>query len=175
MSADPSPRLPLDAFVEPAALLEPGTLRVLAADRVLLERAPARIGGDEFAVLLPGLTDREAALLVELVRSAVAGDTAAIEAPVTISAGICTLASTPDGVVAGEIPDGAAILGVADAYDAMTVARPYSAPLPAGEALEECHRLAGVRFDPDAVTALEAVLAPGSGRRYPSRWGPSGS
>ncbi|HET8951269.1 MAG TPA: hypothetical protein VFN44_12185 [Solirubrobacteraceae bacterium] len=41
------------------------------------------------------------------------------------------------GLVAGEIPDGAAILGVADAYDAMTVARPYSAPLLTGGALEE--------------------------------------
>jgi diguanylate cyclase (GGDEF)-like protein/putative nucleotidyltransferase with HDIG domain len=299
----------------------------------------ARIGGDEFAVLLPGMTDREAALLIELVRSAVANDTAAIDAPITISAGICTLQSTsdaellrsladgalywakahgrdrcvrydpaiveelsaaeraarlerdralsglralaaavdarepstlrhservsalaeriavelgwepsrlrrlrdaallhdvgklaipdavlfkpgrldpdeyeqvkahadlgaqivrdlldedqvswvrghherpdgrgyPDGLSAGEIPDGAAILGVADAYDAMTVARPYSAPLLAGEALEECRRLSGVQFDPDAVTALETVLALGSEERYPSRWGPIGS
>src|SRR6185503_12072514 len=81
----------------------------------------------------------------------------------------------PDGLGAGEISDGAAILGVADAYDAMTVARPYSAPLLTGEALEECRRLAGAQFDPDAVEALEAVLALGTGRRYPSRWGASGS
>jgi diguanylate cyclase (GGDEF)-like protein len=299
----------------------------------------ARIGGDEFALLLPRMTDREAALLVELVRSAVAGASAAIEAPVTISAGICTLASArdaevlrsladgalywakahgrdrcvrydpaiveelsaaeraarlerdralsglralaaavdardpstlrhservsalaegiavalgwepsrlrrlrdaavlhdvgklaipdavlfkpgrldpeeyeqvkahselgaqivrdllddeqvswvrghherpdgrgyPDGLAAGEIPDGAAILGVADAYDAMTVARPYSAPLLAAEALEECRRLSGVQFDADAVAALESLLALGSEERYPSRWGPSGS
>ena len=54
-------------------------------------------------------------------------------------------------------------------------ARPYSAPLLAGEALEECRRLAGAQFDPDAVEALETVLALGSGRRYPSRWGASGS
>ena len=299
----------------------------------------ARIGGDEFALLLPNMSDREAALLVELVRSAVAGASAAIEAPVTISAGICTLASArdaevlrsladgalywakahgrdrcvrydpaiveelsaaeraarlerdralsglralaaavdardpstlrhservsalaeriavalgwepsrlrrlrdaavlhdvgklaipdavlfkpgrldpeeyeqvkahsalgaeivrdlldeeqvswvrghherpdgrgyPDGLELGEIPDGAAILGVADAYDAMTVARPYSAPLLPAEALEECRRLSGAQFDPDAVAALEAVLALGSDERYPSRWGPSGS
>jgi putative nucleotidyltransferase with HDIG domain len=298
-----------------------------------------RIGGDEFALLLPQMTDREAALLVELVRSAVAGASAAIEAPVTISAGICTLASArdaevlrsladgalywakahgrdrcvrydpaiveelsaaeraarlerdralsglralatavdardpstlrhservsalaeriavalgwepsrlrhlrdaavlhdvgklaipdavlfkpgrldpeeyeqvkahselgaqivrdllddeqvswvrghherpdgrgyPDGLAAGEIPDGAAILGVADAYDAMTVARPYSAPLLPAEALEECRRLSGAQFDADAVAALESVLAVGSEERYPSRWGPSGS
>jgi diguanylate cyclase (GGDEF)-like protein/putative nucleotidyltransferase with HDIG domain len=287
----------------------------------------ARIGGDEFAVLLPGMTDREAALLIELVRSEVAGGTAAIEARVTISAGICAVSSArdaevlrsladgalywakahgrdrcvrydpaiveelsaaeraqrlerdralsglralaaavdardpstlrhservsalaeriavelgweprrlrrlrdaallhdvgklaipdavlfkpgrldaaeyeqvkahsglgaqivrdllddeqvgwvrshherpdgrgyPDGLGAGAISDGAAILAVADAYDAMTVARPYSAPLPPAEALEECRRLAGAQFDPGAVRALEAVLALGSG------------
>ena len=74
-----------------------------------------------------------------------------------------------------EIPDGAKILGVADAYDAMTVARPYSAPLLPAEALEECRRLSGAQFDPDAVAALGAVLALGSEDRYPSRWGASGS
>ena len=67
-------------------------------------------------------------------------------------------AGYPDGLAAQDIPDGAAILGVADAYDAMTVARPYSAPLLAAEALEECRRLSGAQFDPDAVEALEAVL-----------------
>ena len=299
----------------------------------------ARIGGDEFAVLLPGMTDREAALLVELARSAVANDTAAIEATATISAGICTLESArdadtlrsladgalywakahgrdrcvrydpaiveelsaaeraarlerdralsglralaaavdardpstlrhservsslaerlavelgwepgrlrrlrdaallhdvgklaipdsvlfkpgrldreeyeqvkahaalgaqivrdlldeeqvswvrghherpdgrgyPDGLDRTEISDGAAILGVADAYDAMTVARPYSAPLLPIEALEECRRLSGAQFDSDVVAALETVLDLTAGRRYPSRWGASGS
>src|SRR5215218_9592441 len=44
MSAAPSPILALDVLAEPAALLEPGTLRVLAANRALLERAPAAVG-----------------------------------------------------------------------------------------------------------------------------------
>ncbi len=81
----------------------------------------------------------------------------------------------PDGLSAGAIPDGAAILGVADAYDAMTVARPYSAPLLPVEALEECRRLAGEQFDSEVVEAVETVLALGCGARYPSRWGASGS
>jgi HD-GYP domain-containing protein (c-di-GMP phosphodiesterase class II) len=81
----------------------------------------------------------------------------------------------PDGLTADEIPDGAKILGVADAYDAMTVARPYAAPLLPAEAIEECRRLSGAQFDPDAVAALGAVLALRSEDRYPSRWGPSGS
>ena len=67
----------------------------------------ARIGGDEFAVLLPGMTDREAALLIELLRTAVASDTGAIDAPVTISAGICTLDSAHDAEILRSLADGA--------------------------------------------------------------------
>ena len=65
----------------------------------------------------------------------------------------------PDGLQAGAIPDGAAILGVADAYDAMTAARPYSEPLTHSEAIAECRRLAGRQFDPAVVAALVTVLA----------------
>ena len=65
----------------------------------------------------------------------------------------------PDALPAEEIPDGAAILGVADAYDAMTAARPYSAPLMHADAIAECRRLAGAQFDPAVVAALETVLA----------------
>src|SRR5688572_9116456 len=67
----------------------------------------ARIGGDEFAALLPGMDDREAALLVELVRAAVANDTTAIEAAVTVSAGVCTLASARDAETLRSLADGA--------------------------------------------------------------------
>src|SRR5688500_5756008 len=44
MRPEPAPSLPLDALAEPAALLEPGTLRVLFANRALLERAPEAVG-----------------------------------------------------------------------------------------------------------------------------------
>src|SRR5918995_999053 len=44
MPADPFPTFPLDALAEPAALLEPGTLRVLFANRALLEREPEAVG-----------------------------------------------------------------------------------------------------------------------------------
>ena len=64
----------------------------------------------------------------------------------------------PDALRDAEIPEGASILGVADAYDAMTVARPYSAPLSPTEALAECRRLAGAQFHPAVVAALEVVL-----------------
>ena len=65
----------------------------------------------------------------------------------------------PEGLVAGAISDGAAILALADAWDAMTSARPYR---PAGtpeDALDECRRERGGQFAPWAVDALLALHA----------------
>ena len=60
----------------------------------------------------------------------------------------------PDGILAGEIPLGARILFVADAYQAMTSSRPYRAALTPREALAELRRCAGTQFDPEIVSAL---------------------
>jgi len=54
-----------------------------------------------------------------------------------------------DQTVAGEeIPLGARILAVADAFDAMTSDRPYRAAMPREKALEEIGRGCGTQFDP---------------------------
>ena len=70
----------------------------------------------------------------------------------------------PDGLSAGEIPLGARIIAVCDAYDAMVSNRPYRAAMEPAAALEELRRCAGTQFDPDAVrafcTAVERALAP---------------
>lgn len=66
----------------------------------------------------------------------------------------------PDGLSGEAIPDGARVLALADAWDAMTSARSYRAPLGAREALAECVRCAGAQFWPDAVVALEALVGP---------------
>jgi diguanylate cyclase (GGDEF)-like protein len=61
-------------------------------------------------------------------------------------------------------PEGAAILAVADAFDAMTVSRPYGVPLTLEDGLRECRRAAGTQFRRDVVEALLAVhwdVAPG--------------
>jgi diguanylate cyclase (GGDEF)-like protein len=63
-------------------------------------------------------------------------------------------AGYPDGLSGDDISDGAAILAVADAFDVMTTARPYSGPRAVGEALAECDALAGRQFDPAPVRAL---------------------
>jgi HD-GYP domain-containing protein (c-di-GMP phosphodiesterase class II) len=54
----------------------------------------------------------------------------------------------PDGLGAGELSDGAAILAIADAWDAMTSARPYRIAGSPAEALAECRRERGAQFRP---------------------------
>ncbi len=63
----------------------------------------------------------------------------------------------PDRLSGDEISPGAGLLAVADAWDAMTVARPYGTPRSPAAALREIRRCAGTHFRPDAVAALEAL------------------
>ena len=64
----------------------------------------------------------------------------------------------PDGRAAAEVPLEAAILGVADAYEAMTAPRPYRAPLDPQAASDELRRGAGRQFDERVVDALLRVV-----------------
>jgi HD-GYP domain-containing protein (c-di-GMP phosphodiesterase class II) len=66
----------------------------------------------------------------------------------------------PTGRAGNEIPEGARLLAVADAFDAMTSMRPYQRPLPTSRALGEIERCAGTQFDPVMASAfLEAWRA----------------
>jgi putative nucleotidyltransferase with HDIG domain len=61
----------------------------------------------------------------------------------------------PDRLMGDEIPKLARILHVADAFEAMTAARPYRmTPLTAEQALAELRKFAGVQFDPVMVDAF---------------------
>ncbi len=64
----------------------------------------------------------------------------------------------PDKLNGGEIPIGAAILAVADAFDTMITDRPYRPGMSLEEAREELERCAGAQFHPEAVKALCASL-----------------
>lgn len=64
----------------------------------------------------------------------------------------------PEGLVGDEIPDGARVLAVADAWDAITSWRPYGTPRSIDEAIAECRRSMGTQFWPPAVIALEQVI-----------------
>jgi diguanylate cyclase (GGDEF)-like protein len=62
----------------------------------------------------------------------------------------------PERKAGREIPLGARILFVADAYDAMTTDRVYRGRLSHDRAIAELERCAGTQFDPDVVTAFTA-------------------
>jgi diguanylate cyclase (GGDEF)-like protein/putative nucleotidyltransferase with HDIG domain len=67
----------------------------------------------------------------------------------------------PDGLREDAIPEGAQLLALADAWDAMTRARPYSTPMTADAAWAECRRQAGRQFAPAAVRILGELMAEG--------------
>lgn len=65
----------------------------------------------------------------------------------------------PDALEGAEIPLGARVVSVCDAYDAMVADRPYREPKTPEEALEELRRCSGSQFDPAVVTAFLTVIA----------------
>jgi diguanylate cyclase (GGDEF)-like protein len=67
----------------------------------------------------------------------------------------------PHGLRGNEIPLGARIVAVADAYHAMVHERPYKRALSHDDALEELRRNAGTQFDPDVVEVFCAIYADG--------------
>jgi diguanylate cyclase (GGDEF)-like protein len=64
----------------------------------------------------------------------------------------------PDGTSGDEIPRGARIVAVCDAFSAMVQERPYQAGLSVSEAVAEIKRCAGTNFDPAVVEAFAAEI-----------------
>lgn len=64
----------------------------------------------------------------------------------------------PDGLTGEEIPLGARIIGIADAYEAMTSDRPYRKALSRAAAVEELQRCSGTQFDSELVDAFLLVV-----------------
>jgi diguanylate cyclase (GGDEF)-like protein/putative nucleotidyltransferase with HDIG domain len=73
----------------------------------------------------------------------------------------------PDGLPGENIPLGARIIFVADAYDAMTSERVYRRRVTPDQAISELQRCAGTQFDPEIVDAFadELALADAAPRR----------
>lgn len=70
----------------------------------------------------------------------------------------------PEGLLDPEIPLESKIIAAVDAFDAMTGGmegrdgRPFRAPMPVDEALDELERCAGSQFDPHVVRAFREVV-----------------
>ena len=64
----------------------------------------------------------------------------------------------PDHLSGQEIPIGARIISVCDAFDAMISDRPYRKALSFDQAVAELHSGAGSQFDPSVVDAFRAVM-----------------
>jgi two-component system, cell cycle response regulator len=71
----------------------------------------------------------------------------------------------PDGLSGDEIPLGARVVAVCDAFNAMTTDRPYRESVSAADAIEELRRCAGTQFDPNVVEAFCRVIS----RERPTR------
>jgi putative nucleotidyltransferase with HDIG domain len=64
----------------------------------------------------------------------------------------------PDGLKGEDIPLGARIVAVADAFGAMTTTRPYRKSLSVDQAVAELRKYSGIQFDPDIVEIFLAIL-----------------
>ncbi len=73
----------------------------------------------------------------------------------------------PDGLRGNDIPLGARIISVCDAYEAMTTQRSYRASVSHGSACRELLRCSGSQFDPAVVDAVLAAIEAGADESGP--------
>jgi HD-GYP domain-containing protein (c-di-GMP phosphodiesterase class II) len=64
----------------------------------------------------------------------------------------------PEGLAGEEIPLGARIVQIIDAWDAMTSDRPYRKAMPKAAAIAELRRQEGTQFDPKFVEIFLRVV-----------------
>jgi len=68
----------------------------------------------------------------------------------------------PDGLKGSDIPFIARIIGVSDAFDAITTNRPYRKKKSAEEAIQELKRCSGTQFDPIVISAFLLAFEKGT-------------
>jgi len=66
----------------------------------------------------------------------------------------------PGMLEGAEVPPEAQIIGMCEAFDALTSERPYRRAMPQAEAIEVMRGLSGARFDPYLFDRFEDVAAP---------------
>jgi putative two-component system response regulator len=126
-----------------------------------------KIGVDEAIIRKPGpLTDEEAA---QMRRHPEIG--AQIISPMRFAREVAPIiighheywngSGYPRGLSGTEIPLGARIITIVDAYDAMTTDRPYRAALSQDEAVRRLRAARGTQFDPDLLDVFLELVAEG--------------
>jgi HD-GYP domain-containing protein (c-di-GMP phosphodiesterase class II) len=73
-------------------------------------------------------------------------------------------AGYPDRLAGEKIPRGARILGIVEAFDAMTGAHSYREPIPPEAALQTLFAKSGDQFDPDLVLKFADMIRGPGGR-----------
>jgi HD-GYP domain-containing protein (c-di-GMP phosphodiesterase class II) len=68
----------------------------------------------------------------------------------------------PTNRAGADVPEGARLLAVVDAFDAMTSTRPYRRALPTFHALAEIERCSGTQFDPEIAHAFLQAWSAGA-------------
>ncbi len=138
-----------DALHVAALLRDVGQLGV---DRGILER-PAPLGGDELTLV------RQHPLLGETILASL-GFLAPAARIVRAHHERFDGSGYPDGFAGGDIPLGARILAVADAFDALTSERPYRLAFPAADATGTIVQSSGQGFDPAVVEGFAELVRP---------------
>jgi HD-GYP domain-containing protein (c-di-GMP phosphodiesterase class II) len=137
----------LHAVVRAAELHDVG--KILVPEAIL--NKPGPLTGDELALM------RRHAIAGYLILTESA-EPASVAALVRSSHERWDGTGYPDGRSGEDIPLGARIITICDAYDAMTNERPYRPARSAAEALDELRLGAGVRYDPCLVDVFATVL-----------------
>ena len=140
----------LDSLVRAAELHDIGKIAI--PDRVL--HKPGPLDDEEWALMRTHTTIGERIL-------AVAPAMAPVATLVRSSHERWDGAGYPDGLAADEIPFGARVIFVCDAFEAMIEERAYRESLEPAEALAELERCAGSQFDPEIVALFATRVFPG--------------
>ena len=134
-----------------AILHDIGKIRV--PERILL--SPERLDGSEWAIMKQHTTWG-----AEFLAQRPGFETAAVVAACHHERWDGT--GYPRGLAGDAIPEVAAIVSVADSFDAITSSRPYRAARPADWAMQEIASCSGTQFSPRVVDALSRLFARGT-------------